>query len=157
MKCKNCNGTLRATSLFCPNCGAKVEKEEVKEEKINTEEKIKDEKKEEAPKTTTNNAPSNEESTIGWGILGFFIPLVGIILFFVWLNDKPKASKSAGLGALIRIVFTILIIIFIFVYFFINVSYYVTSPRPSRYNNYYDDYDYNYNYNYNNDIYDDWD
>lgn len=37
----------------------------------------------------------------GWGVLGCCIPLVGLILFLVWKDTKPKSSKSAGIGALI--------------------------------------------------------
>ena len=42
-----------------------------------------------------------EGSKFGWGVLGFFFPIVGLILFLVWLNSKKKASKAAGIGALI--------------------------------------------------------
>lgn len=43
-------------------------------------------------------------STFGWGVLGFFIPLVGLILFLVWKQpmDAPK-GKTAGIGALIGV------------------------------------------------------
>ena len=37
---------------------------------------------------------------IGWGILGFVIPILGAILFLFWKND---AAKAAGIGALISI------------------------------------------------------
>ena len=46
----------------------------------------------------------NKKNYIGWGILGFFFPVVGLILFLVWLNSKKGASKAAGLGALIGVV-----------------------------------------------------
>ena len=49
-------------------------------------------------------------SCIGWGILGFFLPLVGLILFLVWLKKNPKSAKSAGIGALVGLVVTILLI-----------------------------------------------
>ncbi len=39
----------------------------------------------------------------GYGVLGFFVPVAGIILYFIWKDEKPKASKAAGLGALIII------------------------------------------------------
>ncbi len=57
-----------------------------------------------------------EGSKFGWGVLGFFFPIVGLILFLVWLNTKKKASKAAGIGALIgfivEIVMTVLMLIF---------------------------------------------
>lgn len=39
-----------------------------------------------------------------WGLLGFCIPIVGLILFLVWKDTKPNSSKAAGLGALISVV-----------------------------------------------------
>lgn len=44
----------------------------------------------------SNDAPSG-----GYATLGFFIPLVGLILFLVWHNEYPLRAKSAGTGALI--------------------------------------------------------
>lgn len=38
-----------------------------------------------------------------WGIVGFIIPIIGIILYFVWKASKPMASKYAGWGAAISI------------------------------------------------------
>lgn len=45
----------------------------------------------------------NDSGSIGWGILGFFIPIVGLVLFLVWKNTKPKCAKVAGIGALIGV------------------------------------------------------
>ena len=43
----------------------------------------------------------NDSGSIGWAVLGFFIPLVGLILFLVWKNTKPQCAKMAGIGAII--------------------------------------------------------
>ena len=43
----------------------------------------------------------NDSGSIGWAILSFFIPIVGLILFLVWRTTKPKTAKVAGIGALI--------------------------------------------------------
>ena len=45
----------------------------------------------------------NDSGSIGWGILGFFIPIVGLVLFLVWKNTKPKCAKVAGIGALVGV------------------------------------------------------
>jgi thiol:disulfide interchange protein len=45
---------------------------------------------------------------IGWGLLGCCIPLVGLILFLVWKNDKPNTAKAAGIGALVGVCLSIL-------------------------------------------------
>ena len=50
---------------------------------------------------TTPVTTSKEGSKFGWGILGFFIPLVGFILFLAWRKDRRKASTASGIGALV--------------------------------------------------------
>jgi hypothetical protein len=42
----------------------------------------------------------NNSSGVGWFILGFFIPLVGLVLYLLWKNNKPQSANSAGWGAL---------------------------------------------------------
>jgi hypothetical protein len=48
----------------------------------------------------------------GWGLLGFFIPLVGFILWAVWANDNEKAQsgKVAGLAAVVSVLLSIIAI-----------------------------------------------
>lgn len=44
-----------------------------------------------------------------WGLLGCCVPVVGLILFLVWKDTKPKTSKSAGIGALVGVISVVLI------------------------------------------------
>ncbi len=53
---------------------------------------------------TPQAAPETQGSKFGWGVLGFFIPLVGLILFLVWRSEKPRAAKASGIGAIIGFV-----------------------------------------------------
>ncbi len=39
----------------------------------------------------------------GWGLLGCCFPLVGLILFLIWKDQKPKTAKAAGVGALVGV------------------------------------------------------
>lgn len=39
-----------------------------------------------------------------WGLLGCCIPIVGLVLFLVWKDTKPKTAKAAGIGALISVI-----------------------------------------------------
>ncbi len=39
-----------------------------------------------------------------WGLLGFCIPVVGLILFLIWKDQKPKTAKAAGIGALVSVI-----------------------------------------------------
>lgn len=50
-----------------------------------------------------------DSGSIGWGVLGAFFPLVGIILFFVWKNTKPQTAKVSLIGAVIGIVLSLII------------------------------------------------
>lgn len=67
-----------------------------------------------APPQTQQIAQQNattsveEGGTAGWTILGFLIPIIGLILFIVWKDSKPKSSSAAGKGALIGFIVGIL-------------------------------------------------
>ncbi len=39
-----------------------------------------------------------------WGLLGFCIPVVGLVLFLIWKDQKPKTAKAAGVGALVSVI-----------------------------------------------------
>lgn len=43
-------------------------------------------------------------------MLGFFIPLVGLILYLVWKDEKPKSAKRAGKGALVSVILYLIVI-----------------------------------------------
>ena len=65
-----------------------------------------------------------DKGNIGWGILGFFIPIVGLILYIVWYKTKPKCAKQAGIGALIRVILKMILIFLMIVctvvFFFVS-------------------------------------
>ena len=50
-----------------------------------------------------------------WGLLGCCIPVVGLVLFLVGRDEKPKTAKAAGIGALVSVILTILIYVGVFV------------------------------------------
>ncbi len=50
-----------------------------------------------------------------WGLLGCCIPIVGLILFLVWKDTKPKTAKAAGIGALVCVGLSIVYYIIVFV------------------------------------------
>ena len=58
-----------------------------------------------------NGAPKKEGCSFGWGILSFFIPLVGLILWAVWRKEKPRAAKASGIGALVGFILTLVLIL----------------------------------------------
>lgn len=87
--CKNCGKEISDQTTFCPNCG------------------------------TSQNATTQptvvDNGGIGWGLLGCCIPIVGLILFLVWKDSKPKTSKAAGIGALVGVILCILYYIIVVV------------------------------------------
>ncbi len=52
----------------------------------------------------TTKSIGDSDAFFAWGILGFVLPMAGIILYFIWKDTKPKSAKSAGIGAIIRMV-----------------------------------------------------
>ena len=78
--CKNCGAQIDDRTMTCPFCGA-----------------------------NQNTSPAVvDNGGIGWGILGFCIPIVGLVLFLVWKDQKPKTAKAAGIGALVAVILGIL-------------------------------------------------
>lgn len=70
--CRNCGKEMGGT-ITCPNCGARHEE----------------------------HPPVEDNGGFGWGLLGCCIPIVGLVLFLVWKDTKPKTAKAAGIGALV--------------------------------------------------------
>ncbi len=114
MYCKNCGRIVDDKSSYCSNCGTRFD---------NPQEQ---------------NA-SVDSSSFGFAILGFFIPLVGLILFLIYEEKKPKRAKSAGKGALIgfitNIVLTIISLVILYVVFatspFSNITDNIYSNIPA--------------------------
>ena len=52
-----------------------------------------------------------------WSCLGFFVPMVGFILWLVWRDEKPKTAKVLGIGALISTIIFIAFYICLYNYF----------------------------------------
>ena len=98
MYCKRCGAQIDNGSAFCPNCGSPQG---------------------DGQGYYQQSRPSNYDSgSIGWGILGFFFPMVGLILWLVWMNDRPLSAKMAGLGALVSVIFSVVMFIAIFAFAF---------------------------------------
>ena len=85
--CRNCGAQIDDQAVICPRCGVAQQT---------------------APQVVDNGG-------IGWGLLGFCIPIVGLVLFLVWKDTKPKTSKAAGMGALISVILLILFYVLLFV------------------------------------------
>ena len=48
---------------------------------------------------------------VGWMVLGFLIPILGLILWLVWKEEYPFRAKCCGLGALISVIVSIVLVV----------------------------------------------
>ncbi len=78
--CSNC-GTQLDPYGKCPECGKEVK--------------------------VYSQAPTNDTGSFSWALLGFCIPIVGLILYLVWKDSQPLNAQAAGKGALISVVISV--------------------------------------------------
>lgn len=76
--CSHCGEKIEEGQYVCLNCGFKASEEAA----IGTK----------------------DESSMGYAVLGFFFPIVGLVLFLVWHDSLPLRAKSAGKGALASVI-----------------------------------------------------
>jgi hypothetical protein len=62
--------------------------------------------------------------SIWWGVLGFFFPFIGLILFIIWNKTEPEKAKMVGKGALIGFIASIILPIILAIVFYYLVSTY---------------------------------
>ena len=58
------------------------------------------------------NRPVQTQGNAIFGVLGFCIPIVGLVLFLVWNQERPMDAKYAGIGALINVGLGVILFIF---------------------------------------------
>lgn len=85
--CRNCGAQIHDQAVICPNCGVAQETK---------------------PAVVDNGG-------FWWGALGCCVPIVGLILFLVWKDTKPKTAKAAGRGALISVIISVVWYILMFI------------------------------------------
>lgn len=85
MFCKYCGHEMNDNERFCTNCGNYVNDNPIQNQAV-------------------------DSGSFGWAVLGFLIPIVGLILFLVWRNTKPKSAKMAGIGAIVGFCINILLL-----------------------------------------------
>lgn len=77
--CKNCGKEIDDKAVICPHCGV----------------------------SQTTQPQVVDNGGFGWGLLGCCIPIVGLILFLVWKDTKPKTAKAAIIGAIVGVVISV--------------------------------------------------
>lgn len=62
------------------------------------------------------NPQPADTGSFGWAVLGFFFPIVGLILFFIWKTEKPVSAKQAGMGALVSVIVSVVLWLIVFMF-----------------------------------------
>ena len=94
--CKVCGKQINLNKTYCPYCGAEKGAEP-----------------QPAPQPTqtttytTGAQPVVDAPNIGYAVLGFFFPIVGLILWLLWKEQTPLRAKSCGKGALISVIVSV--------------------------------------------------
>lgn len=61
-----------------------------------------------------NYNPSEDDDVSPiYGVIGFFIPIIGFIIWLVLVNTKPKSAKIAGISALIGFIINSIVYFFL--------------------------------------------
>ncbi len=108
--CNNCHKQINYDFKFCPNCGSNSFSE-VASGPMNLNQ----------PQNypvyqQPYNQPVNAKGHFGWAVLGFFIPIVGLILYLIWHNSRKGDAKCAGIGALVSAILTVICLPFMFLF-----------------------------------------
>ena len=136
MYCRHCGNKLDEGSKFCSVCGAPVEVQRSDSSAGQKQGGASDNPfaenfsadapgRQYTPPPQQNYPPPypppqeprtnpDDRSSFGWGLLGFFIPLAGLILYLVWRTEYPLRAKSVGKGALVSVIlYAVLVVLYI--------------------------------------------
>lgn len=78
MYCRKCGKELDDEAVICPYCGC-----------------------------STSGGKVNDSKSMGYAVLGFFLPVVGFILWLVWKDEYPLRASSCGKGALVSVILSV--------------------------------------------------
>ncbi len=82
--CQHCGQEVHDNAVVCVHCGRSLE----------TKPQV---------SSSEHDAPNT-----GFGVLSFFFPIVGLILFILWKDNTPLKAKSAGKGALAGVITSVI-------------------------------------------------
>lgn len=132
MFCQNCGNKLEENAVICTNCGASVVKENFdhsNDNKVNIDKEPSEQSQARfdrvendsaiPPHQAAANRPvaTEDKPNILVNILSLCcIPILGIVMFFVWKDSHPRAAKSALIFSLINIGIGVVFYLLIFVF-----------------------------------------
>ena len=92
--CTQCGSEINDNAVICVKCGCSVEGAVV-----------------------TKQAEEDKPNT-GFALLGFFFPVVGLVLYLIWKSTTPLKAKSCGKGALIGFIVGVVFYVIYFIVIF---------------------------------------
>ncbi len=112
MYCRYCGKELPDDAKFCTSCGKSVSDEQPNRNMGNNNQGYNNQGYYNQNYYDPRQAPYyNDQPNAGWGVLGFFFPLIGFILYLVWMTEYPNRSKMCGKGALIGVIVGFVLVI----------------------------------------------
>jgi hypothetical protein len=103
MNCPNCKAICWDDDNFCSNCNANLKQaapkatpQPTKPQPAVSTPRYQAPQRPQAPR----HAAQNDQLNPLIGVVAFCVPLVGLILYFVWKDEKPKSANIVGLVAL---------------------------------------------------------
>ena len=90
MFCPGCGKNCPDNAVTCPNCGRSLTQAPNSSYS--------------QPYTPPTQNYSNDNGSIGWGLLACCSPLIGLILYLVWKDNKPRTADVICKGAIIGFV-----------------------------------------------------
>lgn len=93
---------------FCPNCGKELNDESI----VYVNEAAVCANCGCAVTNQTRIVENRKDSYTEFSLLGFFIPLAGLILYIVYKDTAPQKASSAGKGALAGFIMSIVLSVF---------------------------------------------
>ena len=109
MFCRNCGSEIDDRAEICPKCGVRVN-----------------------PQSASPTHANDDAPNAGFAVLGFFFPLIGLILYLVWKADYPLKAKSCGKGALIGFIVGIVLSI-LYVVIIVAAAGCIAANNPGTY------------------------
>lgn len=117
--CKMCGQEMADDAVVCNYCGAPKEASQEATQEASQEASQATSQEIPQPTVQTTAPQENDEGGFLWGLLGCCIPIVGLVLFLVWKDNKPKTAKALGIGALVSVIATVLFYVIYFVFIFV--------------------------------------
>jgi len=106
--CKNCGAELKDGATFCTSCGAQQGKAAAAAapaaQPVQQQQYVQQPVQQPVQQQYAAAPQDTSKGNAGWAVLGFFFPLIGLILYLVWRDTHPGDAKMAGKGALISVI-----------------------------------------------------